>query len=96
VYRGASYPQLSGIYFYGDYCYGWLFGNGQMLAPNVPQLTTFGEDSSGEIYLGTETGHLYRIAAPAPPTPTPIATRAAPALSVRPARKPRAIPNRPG
>jgi glucose/arabinose dehydrogenase len=96
VYRGASYPQLSGIYFYGDYCFGWLFGNGSMLAPNVPQLTTFGEDASGEIYLGTETGRLYRIAAAGPPAPTPTPTRALPALSLRPPRTPRVIPNRPG
>src|SRR6266536_3997059 len=71
VYRGAAYPALNGVYFYGDYCFGWLFGNGQMLAPNVPQLTTFGEDASGELYLGTEDGKLHRIVGLAQPTPTP-------------------------
>lgn len=78
VYRGAAYPALSGVYLYGDYCFGWLFGNGQMLMPNVPQLTSFGEDTAGEVYLGTQDGKLYRVIPPAfltaTPTPTPTAT----------------------
>jgi hypothetical protein len=86
VYRGSAYPTLNGIYFYGDYCYGLLFGDGQMLAPNVPQLTTFGEDSAGEIYLGTETGRLLRIVGP---VPTPVPTRVPPSLSGRTPRAPR-------
>src|SRR6185369_8143947 len=76
VYRGAAFPALSGVYLYGDYCFGWLFGDGQMLTPNVPQLTSFGEDTAGEIYLGTETGRLFRIVPPAflTATPTPVST----------------------
>lgn len=92
VYRGPSYPALAGMYFYGDYCFGSLFADGQTLAPNVPQLTTFGEDASGELYLGTETGRLYRLVGPAPPTPGPIATRMPPAILPRPARTPRVVP----
>ena len=92
VYRGLSNPQLFGVYFYGDYCLGWLFGSGQMLTPNVPQLTTFGEDVSGELYLGTQDGKLYRLVAlNPPPTPTPTSARMTPALSVRPARTPRMV-----
>jgi glucose/arabinose dehydrogenase len=91
VYRGAAFPQLAGVYFYGDYCFGWLFGNGQMLTPNVPQLTTFGEDSSGELYLGTEDGKLYRIVAASSPT-LPRMTPGAPARS----RPPPRILSRPG
>jgi len=89
VYRGPSYPALNGVYFYGDYCFGTLFGSGQQLAPNVPQLTTFGEGSSGEIYLGTETGRLLRLVGPTPP---PVPTRVPPARSDRPARTPRVRP----
>ena len=95
VYRGTAYPQLAGIYLYGDYCFGWLFGNGQMLTPNVPQLTTFGEDVAGELYLGTEDGKLSRIVGLVQATPTPTVARMTPALSVRPVRTPRVIP-RPG
>ena len=94
VYRGAAYPALDGVYLYGDYCFGSLFGNGQMLAPSVPQLTTFGEDASGEVYLGTENGRLYRIASPVIPTPTPIPLRATPALSL-PSRPPPRVLTRP-
>ncbi len=96
VYRGAAYPALDGVYFYGDYCFGWIFGNGQMLTPNVPQLTTFGEDASGEIYLGTETGGLYRIASAIVPTPTPVPPRATPVLSLRPRPSPRVVTRPPG
>jgi glucose/sorbosone dehydrogenase len=72
VYRGSAYPSLAGIYFYGDYCFGWLFGNGQRLTPLIPQLTTFGEDASGELYAGTEDGRLFRIVSSAAPTPSPV------------------------
>jgi glucose/arabinose dehydrogenase len=89
VYRGSAYPAINGTYFYGDYCYGWLFGDGQMLTPNVPQLTTFGEDAAGEIYLGTETGRLLRIVGP---VPTPVPTRVPPARSDRSTRTPRVRP----
>jgi len=91
LYRGAAYPQLAGVYLYGDYCFGWLFGNGQMLSPNLPRLTTFGEDVSGEVYLGTEDGSLYRIVSPATPTPAPPAPRTPPVLSLPPRPPPRVI-----
>ena len=99
VYRGTAYPDLAGIYFYGDYCFGWLFGSGQRLAPLVPQLTTFGEDGSGELYLGTEDGRLFRLVSSAPPTPsptptatgTPTAPRPTPALTLRSRPAPRVV-----
>jgi hypothetical protein len=93
VYRGTAYPDLAGVYFYGDYCFGWLFGNGQRLTPLVPQLTTFGEDASGELYLGTEDGKLYRLVSGAPPapSPTPTAERPTPAPLRRTPPSPRVI-----
>lgn len=96
VYRGAAYPDLAGVYFYGDYCFGWLFGNGQRLTPLVPQLTTFGEDAFGELYVGTEDGRLFRIVSSAPPTPSPTLTatpvpRVTPAPPVRSRPSPRVV-----
>ena len=99
VYRGSAYPDLAGVYFYGDYCFGWLFGNGQRLTPLAPQLTTFGEDAGGELYLGTEDGKLFRVVSSAAPTPTPTATatrtptvpRPTPVLALRSRPTPRVI-----
>lgn len=96
VYRGAAFPELIGVYFYGDYCFGSLFGNGQMLAPSVPQLTTFGEDAAGELYLGTEDGRLSRIASPATPTPAPTVPRMAPVPSLPTRPPPRVLTRLPG
>jgi hypothetical protein len=94
VYRGPGFRELAGVYLYGDYCFGWLFGNGQMLTPNVPQLTSFGEDSAGEIYLGTETGRLFRVVPPSLPTTTPIPT-ATVTPTPPPARTPPVLPSHP-
>jgi glucose/arabinose dehydrogenase len=66
VYRGALLPALSGLYFYGDYCTGRIWGSGRLLTPRAPNLTTFGEDRTGEIYLGTGDGTLFRILGPEP------------------------------
>jgi glucose/arabinose dehydrogenase len=71
VYRGGRIPGLQGTYLYGDFCSGRLWGarreNGawvvRELAVTAPNLTTFGEDSAGEIYLATLDGALLRIVA---------------------------------
>ena len=85
VYRGSQDPNLYGTYLYGDECSGNLWGNGQLLTPTLPGLQTFGEDSVGEIYLGTGGGSLYRLThpGPLPPTPTPSAL---PFFTVTPCR----------
>jgi glucose/arabinose dehydrogenase len=66
VYRGKDDSRLSGVYFYGDYCTGHIWGNGQMTNVVAPNLTTFGEDSRGELYVATGKGVLYRIVSPLP------------------------------
>jgi glucose/arabinose dehydrogenase len=71
VYRGSQDLGLYGSYVYGDFCSGNLWGNGQPLTPTLPNLQTFGEDLSGEIYLGTGGGALYLLTHPGPPPPTP-------------------------
>jgi glucose/arabinose dehydrogenase len=79
VYRGSQIPGLVGTYVYGDLCsgdlYGFSGGSSTHFTPNKIGLQTFGQDSSGELYLGDGGGGFYRIiAAAATPTPTPTRT----------------------
>jgi glucose/arabinose dehydrogenase len=73
VYRGTRYPALAGRYFFGDYCAGWVrsltIRGG--VATNVvdhtaefgtvANLTSFGEDARGELYITSGNGQVYRI-----------------------------------
>ena len=72
VYRGSAIPSLQGTYFYADYCVGWvrsfrLQGGAVAEAKEWPELkpggqvTSFGEDSMGELYLVTQQGGVYKI-----------------------------------
>jgi glucose/arabinose dehydrogenase len=77
VYRGAAIPSLGGTYFYADYCNGWVrsfrYQGGSVtesrdwasLRPNG-QITSFGEDAQGEVYLMISSGKVFRIAAAQP------------------------------
>jgi uncharacterized repeat protein (TIGR03806 family) len=84
VYRGLDVPVLRGAYVYGDYVSGKIWalrrapdGSVQQneLIANVPEVSSFGEDSDGELYAVSLRGGLYRFsptsvddAAPAFPT----------------------------
>ena len=70
VYRGAAIPGIVGLYFYSDYCAGWLRSfrhvNGQATEQTDWQLSlgnvlSFGEDSSGELYILTANGQVLRL-----------------------------------
>lgn len=71
VYRGSRIPELAGHYFYGDYCRGWIrsfrYANGQAVdktewnLPTVSSLTSFGEDASGDLYVTSQSGTVFRI-----------------------------------
>ena len=58
VYRGAQYPALNGVYLYGDFCSGRIWGL-DAADPGVPyllletrsSLSSFGEDEAGELYV---------------------------------------------
>ncbi|HEV8268347.1 MAG TPA: PQQ-dependent sugar dehydrogenase, partial [Thermoanaerobaculia bacterium] len=65
VYRGPTYARLSGIYFYGDYCSGRIWGlkrsagawqNAELLKTSLG-ITSFGEDEAGEIYVADQNGN---------------------------------------
>jgi glucose/arabinose dehydrogenase len=68
VYRGAM-PEWNGIYLYGDYCTGFIWGlirsNGsrqnQMLFDTDVNITSFGEDEKGEVYLVGDRGEIFRL-----------------------------------
>lgn len=78
VYRGVRYPILEGIYFFGDYNSGRLWGlwpdpnnpgnwlNTEFLNTNY-QWSTFGEDQDGEMYgADYNSGTIYQLAANCP------------------------------
>jgi glucose/arabinose dehydrogenase len=85
-YRGQSYPDLEGIYFYADFCIGRIWGaiqqvNGtwesQELLDAGFAISTFGEDETGELYVvdyNFDQSVLYRITSARGPTPTPSPT----------------------
>jgi glucose/arabinose dehydrogenase len=72
VYRGHAVAAAAGRYFFGDYCSGILWSlriaNGSAADVRrepfrLQSLTSFGEDPSGELYLATETGKIFKLAA---------------------------------
>ena len=75
VYRGNAMPGLRGTYFYADYCMGFVrsfvYSGGAATAetdwpaldPGV-NVTSFGQDAAGELYLCTETGRVFKIVPP--------------------------------
>jgi glucose/arabinose dehydrogenase len=72
VYRGRAVPAARGRYFYGDYCSGtvWSFvvrgGRATALRREpfvVKGLSSFGQDTAGELYLmSVDEGSVYRLA----------------------------------
>ena len=70
VYRGPNAPWLQGIYLYGDYCSGEVWGirhdNGrvaahQKLADTDFRITSFGQDLEGNLYVLTQDSGVYRV-----------------------------------
>ena len=68
VYRGAALPALQGRYFFSDYCSGTLrsmrLGDEVAITTSSASLgnvTSFGEDAAGEIYILTQDGTVRRL-----------------------------------
>jgi glucose/arabinose dehydrogenase len=69
VYRGVTFPRMQGMYFYGDYCkgkiWGLIYSNGwyyQQLLDTTLSISTFGEDESGNLYVADlASGVIYQI-----------------------------------
>jgi hypothetical protein len=70
VYRGKAVPSARGRYFYGDYCSGTIWSlravkgklRGVRREPfKVSGLSSFGEDSAGELYAVSLNGPIYKL-----------------------------------
>jgi glucose/arabinose dehydrogenase len=73
VYRGSQSPALQGAYLFGDFCTGrfWMLrrdASGQWTAGLIQdtehQISSFGEDEAGEVYLLSLAGGIYRVTSP--------------------------------
>jgi glucose/arabinose dehydrogenase len=75
VYRAPTVPALQGFYLYGDFCGGFVkafkfTGSGinnqrdlsSLLSPGG-QMSSFGEDAKGDLYIMTLDGPVYRVVA---------------------------------
>jgi len=69
VYRGQMLPEWQGVYFFGDFCSGAVWG-----LPTPPQgasavllfqtgfrISTFGSDETGELYVADHAGSIYQL-----------------------------------
>src|SRR5260221_13323211 len=71
-YRGTRWPSLYGMYFYGDYCSGTIWGadsawNSRALLQSGGNVVSFGEDDDGELYVVDHRGTVYAlVVAPEP------------------------------
>jgi glucose/arabinose dehydrogenase len=71
VYRGNQFPSLQGVYFYGDFCSGKLFGllknpnnswTSDLIASTNYSISSFGEDEQRELYLTDYAGgNIYQL-----------------------------------
>jgi len=85
VYRGQNFPRMQGVYFYGDFCSGNIWGlkrevntwQNALLLDTPHSVSTFGEDELGNIYLADySNGDIYMIKDTITSTPTPSSTPA--------------------
>lgn len=70
VYRGDQLPEFFGVYFYGDYCSGNVWGlfqdetgswQSRLLFNNIARVSSFGLDDVGELYLVDHSGVILKL-----------------------------------
>ncbi|OGO28284.1 MAG: hypothetical protein A2W33_03145 [Chloroflexi bacterium RBG_16_52_11] len=71
VYRGEALPEWQGVYLFGDFCSGIVWGllrnpDGSWQSARLFEtgfnISSFGENVAGEIYLADLNGAIYRLA----------------------------------
>jgi glucose/arabinose dehydrogenase len=73
VYRGSAYPALTGVYLYGDFESGRIWGlrrsgdavENVLLLQTSHAIASFGEDDDGELYVVDLAGRVMRVTASA-------------------------------
>lgn len=71
VYRGSAIPELTGHYFYSDWCGGWIrsfrYDDGAATEPTdweiegAGQVNAFGTDHDGELLIANYAGEIHRL-----------------------------------
>jgi glucose/arabinose dehydrogenase len=70
VARDARLSLLDGRYLYGDFCGGWIrsfriedgkAADDEPLGVTIPELTSFGADGAGRVYVSSAAGGVYRL-----------------------------------
>lgn len=65
VYRGKTIPMLLGHYIFGDYCSGEILqltkGQITVLHSTAQQISSFGEDEEGELYVVGHGGTVHKL-----------------------------------
>jgi hypothetical protein len=70
VYRGNNLPAWQGVYLYGDFCSGKVWGllrspdgnwHSSLMFETGANITSFGEDEAGEVYLVVRQGGVYQL-----------------------------------
>ncbi|MBC7932721.1 MAG: PQQ-dependent sugar dehydrogenase [Rubrivivax sp.] len=84
VYRAQQFPRMQGLYLYGDFCSGRIWGlrfennawTNALLLDNSFQISAFGEDEAGNVYVAAyNTGQIHTLVDNGPaatPSPTPV------------------------
>jgi glucose/arabinose dehydrogenase len=71
VYRSSELPEWQGVYLFGDYCSGNIWGlrhdnqgnwKQDLLFESGMNITTFGQDQDGKVYLADQAGEVYVLA----------------------------------
>jgi uncharacterized repeat protein (TIGR03806 family) len=80
VYYGETFPDLNGVYVYGDYSSGTVWGarhDGSKviwhreLARTESQIAAFAVDHQGRLLIADHSGGIYQLIRPPPQGPTP-------------------------